>query len=359
MWNKFVELAKEPSYKRLLLALLVSIILHALLFGGFDLSLPFFKKDVHVIEARLQLPKAVAKQVKPAEPEPEVVKPQPKKRPKLVEQPKPNPAPETPEQEVPEATNPVSAPEVVPPVSDVPEEPVAEEPAAQTEEPSLIVNDRPYQYVETDFDVYTKIDGLPEGKGKIVYDLGENNRYKLTSLVEATGLASLIIPDLLQISDGMVTEGGLQPEKYLYQFGNKANKTYKADFNWQNKTLLLHGASGDQTLPLQRDSQDLLSFMYQFMHVAPLQKMQISITNGRKLGTYDYSFEGEETLNLAFGETKTIHISRSGTDSDEKTELWLAIDYQYLPVKIRKTEKSGKLYELVAKRINTTRPFPP
>ncbi len=203
MWNKIVELAQDPSYKRLLLALLVSIVLHVLLFGGFDLSLPFFKKDVHVIEARLQLSKAVTKQAEPSKPEPEVAKPQPKIRPKLVESPKPKPAPETPKQEAPEATNPPPAPE--PPASDVPDELVAEEPAVEMEEPSLIVNDRPYQYVETDFDVYTKIDGLPEGKGKIIYDLGENNRYKLTSLVEATGLASLIIPDLLQISDGMVT----------------------------------------------------------------------------------------------------------------------------------------------------------
>jgi hypothetical protein len=96
--------------------------------------------------------------------------------------------------------------------------------------------------------------------------------------------------------------------------------------------------------------------MYQFMYVAPLQKMQIYIATGKKLTTYDYSFEGEENINTTLGELKAIHITHSGNDADEKAELWLAIDYQYVPVKIRKIDKNGKVVEMVATRINTNRP---
>jgi hypothetical protein len=46
----------------------------------------------------------------------------------------------------------------------------------------------------------------------------------------------------------------------------------------------------------------------------------------------------------------------TGNDADEKTELWLAIDYQHIPVKIVKTEKEGRYYEFIATRISTTRP---
>ena len=111
-----------------------------------------------------------------------------------------------------------------------------------------------------------------------------------------------------------------------------------------------------QTEDLPEGAQDLLSFMYQFMYVAPLQAMQIHIATGKKLANYDYSFEGEENINTSFGELKTIHIRHSGNDEDEKTELWLAIDYQFVPVKIRKIEKNGKVVEMVATRINTNRP---
>jgi hypothetical protein len=50
------------------------------------------------------------------------------------------------------------------------------------------------------------------------------------------------------------------------------------------------------------------------------------------------------------GELKTIHLLKGSTDED-KTEIWLATDYQYLPVKIRKTEKDGTVIEQVAIKI--------
>ena len=49
----------------------------------------------------------------------------------------------------------------------------------------------------------------------------------------------------------------------------------------------------------------------------------------------------------------------SGSDAEDKTELWLAIDYQYVPVKIRKIEKNGDVVEMVATRINLNRPSQP
>jgi hypothetical protein len=146
---------------------------------------------------------------------------------------------------------------------------------------------------------------------------------------------------------------------YLYQFGNKADKTRKADFDWLNKKVTLQTSSESKTEDLPDGAQDLLSFMYQFMYVAPLQTMQIPIATGKNLKIYDYGFEGEENINIALGELKTLHIVHSVVDSDEKTELWLALDYQYVPVKIRKIEKNGKVVEMVATRINTNRPTQP
>jgi hypothetical protein len=99
--------------------------------------------------------------------------------------------------------------------------------------------------------------------------------------------------------------------------------------------------------------------MYQFMYVAPLQKMELNITNGKKLREYDYAFEGEENISTPFGEIKTYHIAHTGSDTDEKIELWLAVDYQDIPVKIRKIDKDGRMYEFTANRINTERPLLP
>ena len=98
-------------------------------------------------------------------------------------------------------------------------------------------------------------------------------------------------------------------------------------------------------------AQDLMSFMYQFMFVPPLQEMQLAITNGKRLKTYAYGFDGEETLQTPFGEVRCLHIGRAGGDGEEKTDLWLAADYHYLPVKISKTEKDGTVLERIATRL--------
>ena len=204
-----------------------------------------------------------------------------------------------------------------------------------------------------------KVDGDAAGKAKIVYQLlPEGTHYQLKSLIQAKGLAALLIPDLLQTSDGLLSSAGLQPIHYLYQFGDKKNKTFSADFNWEQKQLNLHSANGDQTLALAVGTQDLLSFMYQFMFVAPLQDMQLSITNGKKIGIYDYSFAGEELLATKMGNINTIHLVRMAAEGEKKTELWLALDYQYVPVKIRETEKQGKVYELLATSLKTELPAP-
>ena len=378
MWNKLADMLQEPNYKLLCLALCVSAALHALLFGSFDFVLPSLEKEMHVIEARIQMPKAVAKQVETPIPQ-ETIAPEPPPKPakeaKPVKEAKPavEPAvePETISEPVPEtlpepiienttpavadaATNPNPSPE--PPLVNSAPEPAQPEPEPQPLDIGLVINENAYQFVETDFDVRTKIDGSAVGKASITYNLVDGSHYQLKWLTEGRGLAALIFPDLLQISEGVVTKTGLQPNKYLYQFGNKADKTRTANFDWPNKIATLQTAKGTQTVDLDEGTQDLLSFMYQFMFVAPLQTMQIPIATGKKLAIYDYSFEGEVNITSALGELKTMHIVHNGGDSDEKTELWLAIDYQYVPVKIRKIEKNGDVVEMLATRINTNRP---
>jgi Protein of unknown function (DUF3108) len=362
MWNKLAEIMQASSSKRLGIAIAVSALLHTLFFGNVDFSLPSLKKEMHLIEARIQMPKAVPKPAPEpiAEPLPEVLaEPEPVKEPVVepkvedVVEPEPASPPPEPVAEI------IPTPEVKPeppvpaPVENIEPSPIPE--PAQPEDIGLVINENAYQYIETEFDVRTKIDGSTEGTAKITYNLIEGNQYHIKWLTEGRGLAALLFPDLLQVSEGALTKTGLRPNQYIYQFGNKADKSRSAAFDWPAKKVSLQTSKGTKTEDLPDGTQDLLSFMYQFMHVAPLQHMQLPIVNGKKLRIYDYSFEGEEQVNSDLGELKTIHILHSGNE-DEKTELWLAIDYQYVPVKIRKIENDGKVVEMVATRITTNRP---
>lgn len=212
-----------------------------------------------------------------------------------------------------------------------------------------------YTHVETAFEVKRGIDTSAVGVTKIVFNIEPNGHYSIVSTTQAKGLVSLFFGNLTQKSEGTVTEHGLKPDFYSYQYGNDAKKSQTANFDWVNNILHMHTHKGDSTANLATGTQDFLSFMYQFMFMPPLDTMQITMTNGKRLRTYSYSFEGEESIATKLGELKTIHLLKASGD-EEKTELWLATDYQYLPVKIRKTEKDGAVIEQVVANIRTESP---
>lgn len=346
--------------KRLGLALIISVVLHLLLVKGLGLGFPDWWKDsktpygtidaVLVAAPKAEPPKIASSGELPAE------QPTPVAKPAAEPPPKPLPPQELPPTEVPNesgSTKVEPAAEAITPGENIP----IEQSTGTDEVKNGDVDEQPKPptFVETDFAV-TK--GGTKGVMHNSYQVLPDGSYVLKSEVEAKGWASLFLGKLKQQSEGMVTERGLKPSQYFYQYGDNTDKTQRASFDWQAGKLTMQNGKKIKTAPLVEGAQDFLSFMYQFMFVPPLEQMQLSIANGKKLGTYDYGFEGEETLSTKMGELRTVHIFRSRADSDEKTELWLALDYHYLPVKVRQTEKDGSVIEQIATRISTSNTAP-
>ena len=383
MWNKRLRVMQEPAYQRLAFALCISALLHFFLVGNFYKLLPNHQPAIQPIEARLQLPKPSAKPAHvltddaltddalPDKAPPiskKIVKTKPVKAPKLIKETvkKPEPAQEpAPPAEPLAIENTPPAAEPPPNLSephasagksdniDVPI-PAPEVMPIEVEDENAALHKKAYQYVETTFNVSTKIGGSSEGLASITYNLLDGVHYQINSVARARGLAALVLSELVQTSEGVLTKSGLQPNKFTYNYGDKTSKSRLATFDWQTKTVSMQTAKGIETDDLPIDAQDLLSFMYQFMYVPPLNKMHITIVNGKSLRSYDYSFEGEETTTLPIGEVKTVHIQHSNADTEDKIDLWLAVDYQYLPVKILKIDKKGKIYEFTAINLKTS-----
>jgi len=93
--------------------------------------------------------------------------------------------------------------------------------------------------------------------------------------------------------------------------------------------------------------------MYQFMFVPPLDRMEWPLTNGKMVRVYNYQFISEEVIATKFGQINTYHIAKSSADAEEKTDVWLADDYRFIPIKILKIAKDGSGYEFIATRIDT------
>ncbi len=176
--------------------------------------------------------------------------------------------------------------------------------------------------------------------------------YVLTSVAEATGLFSLFVSGRHeQLSRGKITAAGLRPDFYSMQRGS-AEKRDSARFGWEEGTLHLDSEGRKSSAKLAPGVLDLLSFTYQFAFSLPeAGDIRIDLTNGRKLDSYRYRIVAEEPLETPLGTLRTVHLAKLRDPGEEGTEIWLGMDYHYLPVKIRQIDKKGDSAEQVITEI--------
>lgn len=342
----------------LALAICLSLVVHVFFFSEVDWRSWFLseKPAPSVLQARLLPPPqpVVPNPVSATKTTPESVKQKPVQPAQPVSPPNPEPAVESAAADETAADTQTAAQQ--PGISEEDEQAKLAEIAAwhEMDHPEATPDDSqppPYQHVSTDFSVFVNGEERPAGSAKIEYMREASGNYNLRWLVEGRGLLKLLYPSLEQQSQGEISPRGLKPHFYRYAFGNRASKTYEATFDWETNIITLKTSKGEQRLDLRVNTQDLLSFMYQFMFVPPLQEMHVTLTNGRRLGEYEYMFEGEDSIVIADKTIQTVHIAHTRGDTDEKVELWLASDYRYVPVKIKKLEKNGMVIEQVATRL--------
>ena len=335
-------------------AIVFSLLLHALLFGGFSWKLPDLTDNKTIIQAQLvQRAPPKLQNLKPvrlkAKPTPKKVKLPPKAKLPPIEPPavapiaNTEPQPTAEPQDVADDTN--ASKNTTSPEMERDPIPIPADDQAQ----------KPYEYVVSQFEAKRAQDATAAGTATITYQALPNKRYSLTSEMHAKGLLSLFMKQRLLTSEGNITDKGLQPTSFKYEVENNKVKSTFTTFDWQSKTVTLQSNKGEKKVPLPDGAQDLLSFMYQPMFVPPLNETKYYVTNGRTVRDYDYEFTGEETITTKIGDLHTIHLHRTNDDGDEIIDLWLATDYLYLPVKIVQTNKKGTL-ELYITSLKTEAP---
>jgi hypothetical protein len=327
------QLQKIIVPQRWLWAVLLSLLLHVLLLGGWNFVMPRFESSSHLIEAEL-LPPTVKKPLPPKKAH-KPIKRLAKSLAESNEVSRESIEPNTDEQ--------VEVPQVAEPLWREEDRPAYEEMARLP----------PPTFVDMEFDV-KRVNGFGSGRAHYRYQAEPQSRYSLRSEMEAVGLASIAFSGKrIETSIGRITEQGLQPEAYRVEVTGKPDKLQAANFDWSSNKLTLKTAKKETLEDLPEGTQDFLSFMYQFMFVPPLERMEWPLTNGKMVRVYNYQFISEEVIATKFGLINTYHIAKSSGDSEEKTDVWLAEDYRFIPIKILKITKDGSGYEFIATRIDT------
>lgn len=345
-------LAERP----LLMALAISLAAHLLILaatGRLWTAMPEeigFPIEASLAPAEFPQPAVAPPLRRSAEPPPRVAAstPPPATPEPVVEPPSPAPTPEPPAVEAPRPAEPAppAAPSP-PPLVEPKIEPKPEskpEPARPARPAVRVLPGR----VEIRYAVQYGEAGFTAGEARYLWQ-SRDGRYSLVSTVEAKGLASLFVSGrIVQVSEGEVNDGGLQPEQYWSQQGERRRDS--ARFLWGQNQLLLSGDRGSVPLPPQ--AQDLLSFPFQLAATVREGESDftLSVSNGRKLQEYRFHIVGPERLELPGRSVETLHL-QGGREGSGVLDVWLERNAANLPVRVRTLDHKGKLVTLTAEEI--------
>lgn len=314
----------------LIVALAGSLLIHGAALFGSDLEWLGEAQETPVLQAELRPPPVPAKIAPPLPPPPVVARPAARATP----QPRPAPPPVLAPDDVPQVA------EVLPEV--VPNTATATEPALPASPPEPVKPVLPANGLIR-FAIIKNSLGLQVGEAEHRWEFADDGAYRLTATSETSGLAALLRPvRLVQESRGRLAAGGLQPDSFRSQRQGKAEEG--ADFDWSARQVRLLRDGSVQ--PLVAGAQDMLSLNYQLAFLGRLAEgVTIGVATARKFERHALDSLGEEEIEVPAGRFRTLHLRAL---SDSTTEIWIALDHGYLPVKIRFTDKKGESFEQVA-----------
>lgn len=198
----------------------------------------------------------------------------------------------------------------------------------------------------------------------------KGDAYEIESSTQATGfLIAALTGVIYQQSRGTITEDGLRPTVFSIRRGDGEAET--AEFQRPTNSLLFKRGNNVRTVPMNREMQDMQSFLFQLAYDAPRiaegdGRLDVLVTNARKVYRYQFKKISEEIVETRFGPVDTIRLLSEAANPEDAYEVWLAPKYSYLPVRL-KLYLGRFPFEQIATRIGvagaeysaTPKDFPP
>ncbi len=187
----------------------------------------------------------------------------------------------------------------------------------------------------------------------VTWTLADDGRYAARLMVVALGITALELK-----STGELRRFGLAPERFTQKRIRRSEEA--ANFDWSRRRVTFSTRSFEREL--REGTQDRLSFQFQLMALA--QRLPERFSPGAAIefpvagpdGVDDYAFlvGNEEIVATELGAfaARKLERPRSVGGADARIEVWLAPALQWLPVKLRFTDRRGRTTENVLLRID-------
>jgi hypothetical protein len=170
------------------------------------------------------------------------------------------------------------------------------------------------------------------------------------SQYEARLRISALLGSREQVSTGRLTADGLAPTR----FGDQSRTEQAAHFERDKGVISF--SNNAPSAALQAGAQDRLSVLLQLgaMLAADPQRypagtrVEVQTAGVREADTWTFTVQGQEELQIRNRARAAIKLERAPRhENDQKVELWVAPDMDYLPVRVRLTQAGGDFVDLM------------
>jgi len=260
------------------------------------------------------------------------------------------------------------------PVESPPAEPVQQPPA----QPPKVADEVPVAAPVADASM------LPPGaqalptKGRIVY---RTTYTRLLGITAVTYVDWSIDPDkatydlwlrtvdpngLLDLrSNGTLKPFGIAPDNYIEKI-EIANRELRAAFDWKSNAVSFFGRGAGQPAAFAEGTQDPLSLQFHLPLLAqaypwrfsPGSEVTFAVAR-RNVEKYSFVVEGFEAVHIGNTDVMSLKIDRKrGPDASRRIEIWMAPEFQWLPVRLRFTDSNDEVWDSVLSQLPSDPPPP-
>ena len=174
----------------------------------------------------------------------------------------------------------------------------------------------------------------------------DENSYRLSNSLEAS-IAGQALANLDQASEFTLDGGRIVPLNYSYQLSGVSRASHTIFFNWDAEVAL--STEGDESWQLQLKEGVMDQLSYQVAIRQALMdntedetSFSFEIIDGDAIEIQEYRLVGEEITSTPLGELSTLKLERVREASDERvTEIWLALEWDFLITRIEQLNSSG------------------
>jgi hypothetical protein len=188
---------------------------------------------------------------------------------------------------------------------------------------------------------------LASGTTTVDWSIGGEGRYRLRMVTTAIGLTVIELE-----SQGALRGFGLAPDRYTEARVRRG--VVAANFDWDGRRVTFSARPHERVLA--DGVQDRISFQFQLMLLGQAvperfrkgARTVLQIVGRDDVAVYRFESLGRDRTVTGGGEIDTVRVERIVADpSDARIEVWLAPDLGWLPVRLRFTDRQGRVTESV------------